>query len=51
VIKRGDQVVPNPDPVWELRRGDLALLLGTPEQLRAAAVLFEERSARRLEQR
>ena len=48
VIKRGDQVVPNPDPVWELRRGDLALLLGTPEQLRAAAVLFEERSARRL---
>lgn len=41
VIKRGDEIVPNPDPVWELRRDDLVLLLGTPEQLAAAGRLFE----------
>jgi CPA2 family monovalent cation:H+ antiporter-2 len=41
VIKRGEQVVPNPDPVWELKEGDVVLLLGTPEQLKAAARLFE----------
>jgi monovalent cation:H+ antiporter-2, CPA2 family len=41
VIKRGDEVVPNPDPVWELRRDDLVLLLGTAEQLAAAGRLFE----------
>lgn len=41
MIKRGDQVIPNPDPVWELRDGDMVLLLGTPEQLAAAAGMFE----------
>jgi CPA2 family monovalent cation:H+ antiporter-2 len=41
MIKRGESVVPNPDPVWELRDGDIVLLLGTPEQLAAAAGLFE----------
>ncbi len=41
VIKRGDEVVPNPDPVWELRPDDLVLLLGTPEQLAVAERLFE----------
>jgi len=41
MIKRGDEVVPNPDPVWELREGDMVLLLGTPAQLTAAAGLFE----------
>jgi monovalent cation:H+ antiporter-2, CPA2 family len=40
-IKRGADITPNPDPVWELRAGDIVLLLGTPEQLRAAAQLFE----------
>lgn len=40
-IKRGDEVVPNPDPVWELRRDDMVLVLGTPEQLKAAARLFD----------
>jgi CPA2 family monovalent cation:H+ antiporter-2 len=40
-IKRGDDITPNPDPVWELAAGDLVLLLGTPEQLQAAARLFE----------
>ncbi|MSM38905.1 MAG: sodium:proton exchanger [Geobacter sp.] len=39
-IRRGDEVVPNPDPVWELQRDDLVLLLGTPEQLAAARRLF-----------
>lgn len=39
-IKRGDELVPNPDPVWELRRDDIVLVLGTPEQLAAAAPLF-----------
>ncbi len=41
VIKRGEEVVPNPDPVWELRRDDLVLLLGSAEQLAAAGRLFE----------
>ena len=39
-IKRGDETVANPDPVWELRDGDVVLLLGTPEQLKAAGKLF-----------
>jgi CPA2 family monovalent cation:H+ antiporter-2 len=34
-------VCPNPDPVWELSEGDVVLTLGTPEQLKAAARLFE----------
>jgi CPA2 family monovalent cation:H+ antiporter-2 len=42
-IKRDEELVPNPDPVWEIRRGDLLLLLGTPEQLAAAAPLFAAR--------
>ena len=40
-IKRGSEINPNPDPVWEFREDDIALLLGTPEQMRAAARLFE----------
>ncbi|HBG04458.1 MAG: sodium:proton exchanger [Geobacteraceae bacterium GWC2_58_44] len=40
-IKRGEEITPNPDPVWQLREDDIVLLLGTPEQLRAAAKLFE----------
>ena len=40
VIKRGDEVVPNPDPVWSFREGDLVLLLGSPEQLAVAGRLF-----------
>jgi len=40
-IKRGEEMVPNPDPVWELHAGDVALVLGTAEQLRAAGKLFE----------
>ena len=40
-IKRGQEITPNPDPVWEFRADDIALLLGTPEQMRAAARLFE----------
>lgn len=41
MIKRGSEIVPNPDPVWELRENDIVLILGTPEQLAAAAPLFE----------
>ena len=41
VIKRGEEMMPNPDPVWELQPGDILLLLGTPEQLKAASRLFE----------
>lgn len=41
VIKRGEDVMPNPDPFWELQRDDMVLLLGTPEQLSAARNLFE----------
>jgi monovalent cation:H+ antiporter-2, CPA2 family len=40
-IKRGEEVVPNPDPIWELQEKDIVLLLGTPEQLAAAGRLFE----------
>jgi CPA2 family monovalent cation:H+ antiporter-2 len=40
-IKRGGEMIPNPDPVWELREGDSVLVLGTPEQLAAAGRLFE----------
>lgn len=40
-IKRGDELVPNPDPIWELQEGDMVLLLGSPEQLAAATTLFE----------
>jgi CPA2 family monovalent cation:H+ antiporter-2 len=40
-IKRGGEMIPNPDPVWELREGDMALVLGTSEQLAAAGRLFE----------
>ena len=41
VIKRGETVIPNPDPVWELQEGDVVLIMGTSEQLAAAAGLFE----------
>ena len=44
VIKRGDEVVPNPDPVWELMENDLVLLLGVPQQLSAASPLFDSPS-------
>ena len=40
VIKRGEEVVANPDPVWELQPDDLVLLLGSPEQLAVAGRLF-----------
>ena len=40
-IKRGEEVMPNPDPVWVLEDKDVVLLLGTPEQLVAAGRLFE----------
>ncbi|MDD2366181.1 MAG: cation:proton antiporter [Desulfuromonadaceae bacterium] len=39
-IKRGDDLIANPDPVWELRSDDIVLLLGNSEQLSAAAALF-----------
>jgi CPA2 family monovalent cation:H+ antiporter-2 len=42
-IRRGDEVISNPDPLWELLEKDVALLVGTPEQLAVAAKLFEER--------
>jgi CPA2 family monovalent cation:H+ antiporter-2 len=41
VIKRDQELIPNPDPIWELRHDDMVLLLGTPAQLKAAAALFE----------
>lgn len=40
-VKRGTEITPNPDPVWEFHENDIALVLGTPEQMRAAARLFE----------
>lgn len=40
-IKRGEELIPNPDPVWEMKDGDIVLLLGTTEQLAAAGKLFK----------
>lgn len=40
VIKRGEEIVANPDPVWMLCAGDIVLLLGTGQQLGVAATLF-----------
>jgi CPA2 family monovalent cation:H+ antiporter-2 len=40
-IKRGEELIPNPDPIWELQDGDIVLLLGTSDQLAAAGRLFE----------
>ena len=40
VIKRGEEMVPNPDPMWDLKAGDILLLLGASEQLIAAGKLF-----------
>ncbi|ACH39248.1 Kef-type potassium transporter, NAD-binding protein [Citrifermentans bemidjiense Bem] len=40
-VKRGSDITPNPDPVWQFSENDIALVLGTPEQMRAAAKLFE----------
>ena len=40
-IKRGEELMPNPDPVWELWENDIVLLLGTSEQLSAAGKLFQ----------
>ena len=39
-IRRGEEVIPNPDPVWELREADVVLLIGTPPQLAMAGKLF-----------
>ncbi len=40
VIKRGEVVVSNPDPVWELHPEDIVLLLGNSQQLSVASALF-----------
>jgi CPA2 family monovalent cation:H+ antiporter-2 len=40
-IKRGEELIPNPDPIWELQDGDIVLLLGTSDQLAAAGKLVE----------
>lgn len=39
-IRRGEQVIPNPDPVWEMLEDDVVLLIGTPPQLAVAGKLF-----------
>ena len=44
-IKRGEELIPNPDPVWEMKSGDIVLLLGTSEQLAAAGKLFKGHKA------
>jgi len=40
-IKRGDEVISNPDPTWELRINDIVVLLGNPQQLSVASTLFD----------
>jgi len=46
-IKRGDEVVSNPDSVWELRSEDIVLLLGNPQQLSVASKLFDPSNKKR----
>jgi CPA2 family monovalent cation:H+ antiporter-2 len=41
VIKRGDEVNSNPDPVWQFEVDDIVLVMGKPDQLVFAAHLFE----------
>lgn len=40
-IRRAEDVIPNPDPIWELQEGDVVLLVGTPQQLAVAGRLFQ----------
>jgi CPA2 family monovalent cation:H+ antiporter-2 len=41
VIKRGEEVNSNPDPVWQFEVDDIVLVLGKADQLTFAAHLFE----------
>lgn len=41
VIKRGDEVNSNPDPVWQFEADDIVLVLGKADQLVFASHLFE----------
>ena len=41
VIKRGEQVTSNPDPIWKFEPDDIVLVLGKSDQLVFAAHLFE----------
>lgn len=41
-IKRGEKIVPNPDPNEKLEIGDLLLLVGTGEQMRRFRETFRE---------
>jgi len=41
VIKRGDEVNSNPDPVWQFEAEDIVLVLGKADQLVFASYLFE----------
>jgi CPA2 family monovalent cation:H+ antiporter-2 len=41
VIKRGEQVTSNPDPIWKFEPDDIVLVLGKSDQLVFAAQLFE----------
>lgn len=40
-IRRGEEVIPNPDPVLEMQAKDVVLLIGTPQQLKVAGKLFQ----------
>ncbi len=41
VIKRGDEVNSNPDPVWQFRADDIVLVMGKSDQLVFASHIFE----------
>jgi CPA2 family monovalent cation:H+ antiporter-2 len=40
VIRRGDEISSNPDPVWHFQAEDIVLVLGSAEQLTTTARLF-----------
>jgi CPA2 family monovalent cation:H+ antiporter-2 len=41
VIRRGEEIHSNPDPVWQFQVEDIVLVLGRAEQLAVTARLFE----------
>jgi CPA2 family monovalent cation:H+ antiporter-2 len=41
VIRRGEEINSNPDPVWQFQAEDIVLVLGRAEQLAITTRLFE----------
>ncbi|HEY3346005.1 MAG TPA: cation:proton antiporter, partial [Nitrospirota bacterium] len=40
-VRRGDDTIPNPDPSWVFKPGDVVLVIGKPEQVSAVRRMFK----------